>query len=425
MVPRCKQCESLRAELAQAKARIAELEAERHELSKLVQLQQADLERYRKAYEQVRPNCPERVPTEQLQLAFERVLETVAQQQAANDTAQGDEETPTRERPLPPKHMPRRDPHGRRNLDVSRLPIEEVVIDPDEVLATGGEGFELIGVEVSSRIASRPASYIRLVLKRRKWAAKVPASQAAEEPARETTVVVAPLPESVWPKYMADPSVIAQVIVSKYDDVLPLHRQERISERQGFRLPRSTQCGFLGPAHDACYRIVDAIFDESRHKSFCIATDATGGPVKSKGGCDKWHVFVFIADCDHVVFRYSPKHTSAAVVNMLDGYQGYLLADASLIYDTLYRDHGMTEVACWQHQRRYFWKALETDRTRATEAISIIGKLFEVDRETRHIPMPDPQGFSYSRSAAARTMDRSATRKRRPSQPARRSHHLL
>jgi hypothetical protein len=93
MVGNCKQCESLRAELAQAKARIAQLQAECHELTKLVELQQADPERYRKAYEQVDPNCPERVPVEQLQLAFERVLQTVAQQRPANDAERDNEAT--------------------------------------------------------------------------------------------------------------------------------------------------------------------------------------------------------------------------------------------------------------------------------------------------------------------------------------------
>jgi transposase len=70
---------------------------------------------------------------------------------------------------------------------------------------------------------------------------------------------------------MADPSAITQIIVSKYDDVLPLNRQERISVRQGFALPRSTQCGWLKAAYGICFRIVDAMFDEARAKAFCIA----------------------------------------------------------------------------------------------------------------------------------------------------------
>ena len=63
-------------------------------------------------------------------------------------------------------------------------------------------------------------------------------SEICKSDERETSpVIVAQLPESVWPNTMADPSAIAQVIISKYDDYLPLHRQERISTRQGFTVP--------------------------------------------------------------------------------------------------------------------------------------------------------------------------------------------
>jgi hypothetical protein len=89
VAPSCVGCEQNLAELEQARAsivqleqRVIELDAEcmqlrtqLHEAAKLIKLQEADLERYKKAYETCRPNHPERVPREQLQLAFTRVLE--------------------------------------------------------------------------------------------------------------------------------------------------------------------------------------------------------------------------------------------------------------------------------------------------------------------------------------------------------------
>jgi hypothetical protein len=188
---------------------------------------------------------------------------------------------------------------------------------------------------------------------------------------------------------MADPSAIANVIVSKYDDILPLNRQERISLRHGFHLPRSTQCGWLEAAFAVCYRIALAMFDESKRGARCIATDATGAPVQGPGKCHHWHVFVFIADNGHVVFRHSIDHTSDAIKTMLDGYTGYLLADAATIFDVLYEEHGMTEVSCWQHARRYFWKALDTDAPLAIEALALIAQLFAIERLARDVPMPE------------------------------------
>lgn len=388
-------CDRCRAELQAARRRIDELEAEntalRAQLREVVkhdELQRQDLERLREEYERTRPNCPERVPGNEVQLAFERVLETFGDVVAANDETKGGD-TSTSETPDKKGNQPkRRHRHGRRRLDLANLPVESVFIDPPEVEAAGGEGYERIGQETSERIAFRPAQYFRLRIVRTKWVPAT-ASRPSVDGDASTPVLTAPLPEGVWPTVMADPSAVAQIIVSKYDDVLPLYRQERISVRLGFALPRSTQCGWLVHAYAFVCRIVEAMLAEACRTAFCIATDATGAPVRAKGSSVKWHVFVLIADRDHIIFRYADEHSGATVRAFLKGFHGHLLADAAPIYDVLYREEGMIELGCWFHCRRYFWKALETDRDKAMEALSMIAKLFAIDRACRDIPMPE------------------------------------
>jgi transposase len=406
----CQQCDVLRAELDLAHRRVAELETEAtslrsqlRETLKLVDLQKADLDRLREEQERARPNRPERAPGNEMQLAFERVVATFGDIAPANDA-------PATEQPKRPDdaaapassdqtHEPkgdkpekRRGPHGRRRLDLTRLPVEIIEVDPEEVRAAGGEGFKHIGDEIAERIAFKPAQFIRIRLVRRKY---VPitddastAGAAPHDVVPSPPVLVAPLPGNLWPRTMADPSAIAHVIVSKYDDVLPLHRQERISQRNGFILPRSTQCGWLGAGYDVCYRVVDAMFTEAKARAFCIATDATSAPVRAPGACERWTVFVFIADRDHVVFRYADENTSAVVAHLLRGFRGHLLADAAPVYDVLYRGGDVIEHVCWFHCRRYFFRALESERGPAMEALALIGKLFEADRRCRDIEMP-------------------------------------
>jgi transposase len=417
----CRDCKQSSAALRDAQARIVELEAELSALRELLEekeataaLLEADLKRYRYAYNVGQPNCPERVPRDQLQLAFERVLECIP---PANDVPEaGLSDAPdlpsTGADPsggVPPHHAdkpkrtPRRKGHGRRNLDVSNLPVETARRDPPEVIANP-EAFEKIGEETSSRVGFRPASYVRLVLIRTKWvpvASKDPAPASAVDvdvvtddahaaaPSEATKVVIAPLPPSVLPHVMADPSAIANVVVSKYDDVLPLNRQERISTRHGFALPRSTQCGWLAVAFTLLYRIVLAMFDEAKAQAFCIATDATGAPVQKVGGCRRWHVFPFIADNGHFVFRWVNDLSEKATSTLLSGFRGHLLTDAAPIYNVLHREFGIVAVYCWAHVRRTFWRALPTDKDLATEALSIISKLFEVERQCALIAMPE------------------------------------
>jgi transposase len=249
-----------------------------------------------------------------------------------------------------------------------------------------------VGQEVSSRVAYQHAGYLHVEVIRRKWVRDEPAAVFNEMAGVPTLplppVLIGPLPDCVWPRYMADPSAIANIAVSKYGDVLPLHRQETISKREGFAIPRSTQCGWLGGGYKVVYRIVDAMFAEARAEALYIATDATGAPVKSEGGCDSWHVFVFAAENGHIVFRYTEENTSQAISGMLHGYQGYVVADAATVFDILYRE-GMTESGCWYHTRKYVFKALETDPDRAYEAMAIIAKLFRIARECESIPMPE------------------------------------
>jgi transposase len=389
----CERCRSLEVELVSVRERadLAEEAAERaqvqlREALKLIDLQRADLERYRVAYERIQPNTPERVPTNQLQLAFERVLLALQDCSAAEAANQAPRPSPSQDEEEKGK---RGAAHGRRRLDLTNLPVERVEIDPEEVVAVGGEGFVRIGEEVSERVAFKPGGYIRLRIVRGKFArvedVQVPIVETELEPA---AVVSAPLPESVWPKVMADPSAIAQVAISKYDDSLPLNRQERISTRQGFTIPRSTQCGWLGAAYLALYRIVEAMLVEAKAKAFCIATDATGAPVRAEGKCERWHIFVLLADRDHIVFRYTPEHTSAFVEKLFEGFRGHLLADAAPIYDVLYRG-SIIEIACWFHLRRYFWRVLPSDPSRGLEALAIISRLFQVERATREMTLPE------------------------------------
>lgn len=387
----CRSCEALGAELSAAQSQLGakdvevlQLRAQLAEALSLVELQRADLTRYKAEYERVRPNTPERVPQSQLQLAFAEVLASMSDVPAAKEleaAANQDAEAAPANKPARASSTTRRHPHGRRQLALESLPVEDVVIDPDEVAAAGGEGFELVGEEVSDRVAFKPSSYVRLHIVRRTWVRTQATSDAAP-------VITAPLPDSVWPSVMADPSAIAANIVAKYDDSLPLHRQERISARSGFRVPRSTQCNWLGAAFAVLYRIVDAMFAEAKRRAFCIATDATSAPVRAEGGCEPWHIFVFIADRDHVVFRHTREHTSDAVKGMLGDFRGHILSDAAPVYDVLHRG-GAIEVACWFHLRRYFWRALDYDQHRALEALAIIAKLFEVDRECRALPLPE------------------------------------
>lgn len=106
--------------------------------------------------------------------------------------------------------------------------------------------------------------------------------------------------------------------------------------------------------------------------------------MRALGGDIRWHVFVFISDVGHIVFRAVRHHDSTSISALLAGFRGRLLSDASSIYNGLHLI-GIIELACWAHVRRYFWRATLTESVLAYEALSIIGALFKVIAESNRI----------------------------------------
>jgi hypothetical protein len=98
------------------------------------------------------------------------------------------------------------------------------------------------------------------------------------------------------------------------------------------------------------------------------------------------HFWVLVAPKRHVLFEFTRSHDSDAVDTVLAGYEGYLVADAHVVYDHLYADGSVVEVNCWAHCRRYFFKSLESDPERAKRALGYIGALFRIERSIKTAP---------------------------------------
>ncbi len=382
----CQRCSKLTETITALRVQLREVVA-------LSELQKADLDRLREAQAQPQANRAERAPSDALQLGLGRILLEETAAQAAEPSAVTEERAQAvaelekvidlkKTESGETKQKRKARPHGRRNLEFSTLPCETVMIQPTEVLEGDPDEFELVGEDLGFRLAYRPGSYVRVLLRQQKYKRKAPSGTRPE-------FVRGPLPESIWPSVMGDPSAIARIVVGKYADCLPLHRQETISAREGLVLPRSTQCDWLKAAHAITSRIVDAMLDDAKRRAFCIATDATGAPVRAKGQNALCHMFVLLADQDHVIFRHAAEHTSASVKAILKGYRGYLLADAASVFDGLYLNGEVVEVGCWFHLRRYFWRAIATDPERAYEALALIGRLFEIERACRLLPLAE------------------------------------
>jgi transposase len=263
-------------------------------------------------------------------------------------------------------------PTGRKPLP-EKLPRVEVELLPPEVQQKGTDAFVRIGEDVTETVERRPASLVVVRVRKPKFVPK------GRDATAETTVLQAPPPELPIDRALAGPGLLADTIVRRWQDHLPLHRLERIYGREGLELARSTICGWHEALGGLVKPLLDAMWADARGAPY-LCTDATGVLVQAREKCRRGHFWVVIAPERHVLFRYSAKHDSAAVDRLLEGYEGYLVADAHAVFDHLYKRGTLIEVACWAHARRYWWKALETDPERARQALAYIGGLFRVER---------------------------------------------
>jgi transposase len=269
-------------------------------------------------------------------------------------------------------------PTGRKPLP-ENLPRVEIEILPDEVKRGGLDAFVKIGEEVSEVVERRPASLVAVRITRPKF---VRADRVANQ---ATRVFVAEPLELPIERGLAGPGLLADTIVRRWQDHLPLNRLESIYAREGLELARSTVCGWHEELAVLARPLVDAMWEDAFLAPY-LCTDATGVLVQAKERCRHAHFWVVVAPERHVLYRYSERHDSAAVDRMLAGYQGHLVADAHAVYDHLYADGGVVEVGCWSHCRRYFFKALGSEPERAREALAYIRGLFDLERALAEAP---------------------------------------
>jgi hypothetical protein len=216
-----------------------------------------------------------------------------------------------------------------------------------------------------------------------------PDSATPPPPPSPDTPVVVSAPKPAWPiaKGLPGPGLLAHLIVSKYVDHLPLYRLERLYERQGVFLPRSTLCDWLAAAAGLLrplYELLRAAVLRSRS----LHTDDT--PIKLQD--PKTHtlstarLWVYLGDAAHPynVFDFTTSRKRDGPEHFLACFQGYLHADAFSGYDGLYlpqRAAGtIVEVACHAHARRKFYEARSSDRVRAHQALGYYRQLYALER---------------------------------------------
>lgn len=283
----------------------------------------------------------------------------------------------------------RKKPTGRNPIP-ENIPRVDIVIVPEEVEREGLDAFTKIGEDVTEVVERRPASMVVARVVKPKFVRK--------ERSMGDGIIMGETPELPIPRGLAGPGLLADTIVRRWQDHLPLNRLEGIYAREGMELARSTICSWHEQLATMAERLVAAMREDAFTAPY-LCVDATGVLVQAKERCRRGHFWVLVAPDRHVLFEYTRDHTSDAVDGVLAGYEGYLVADAHAVYDHLYASEHLTEVNCWAHARRYFFKAMGSDPVRAKDALGLIGALFRIERSIAESPRKKREQVRAKRSA--------------------------
>ncbi|HET6261794.1 MAG TPA: transposase, partial [Chloroflexia bacterium] len=315
--------EALEAAREQMARKLTQAEHERDEYRRVYL---ALLEAYRKLEAGLGGQKRERFvgvgPEEQLALSLLGML-------TSDSAAPRAESTPAQVQPV--EAHERKKPTGRKPLP-EHLPRIHVEVVPPEVQRLGLEAFERIGEESSEVVEHRPASLVVVRTVRPKFVPKGKLEEMAAEPVppgtpehvavASTPVLQAPALELPIPRSLCGPGLLADTLVRRWQDHLPLHRLERIYGRQGLELPRSTVCDWHAGAALLVKPLIEAMWKDALTHSAYLCIDATGVLVQELEKCRRAHFFVVVAPQKHVLFGYQPQHDGAAVDALLKGYKG-------------------------------------------------------------------------------------------------------
>ncbi|MGH8568281.1 MAG: IS66 family transposase, partial [Gammaproteobacteria bacterium] len=224
---------------------------------------------------------------------------------------------------------------------IHELPAEE------RICAHDGGGLIEIGEEISEQIDIIPAQVRVLRHVRKKYAC----------PHCQMGVKTAPVPPQPLQKSMASPGLLAHIAVAKYQDALPLHRQEHILKRIGIDLPRATLAAWMIKLGIWIQPLINLLQDVLLGYDILHMDETTLQVLKEprKAPHSPSYLWVRRGGPPHqpvILFDYDPSRSQAVPLRLLDGYRGYLQVDGYDGYNAVGLRSDIVLVGCMAHARR-------------------------------------------------------------------------
>ena len=285
-----------------------------------------------------------------------------------------------------PRKKPTRKPLPK---DLPREVIVHDISDEEKVCGCCAGELHRIGEDKSEKLQFIPAQVKVIEHVRPKYACRT-----CEKDGISNTVKQAPVPHSVIPKGYATPSLLSQIITSKYQYGLPLYRQESMFKQHGIELSRKTMADWI----IRCAELFKPLYDQLHQhilKQPVIAADETTLKVVESEKVNSY-MWLYASGADSpignisgteipniVLYDYHNSRAGQCAVDFLKGYSGYLQVDGYQGYEQTQA----TLIGCWAHARRKFMEAKKgagkKGSGKADWALNHIQKLYRLETQLK------------------------------------------
>ena len=269
---------------------------------------------------------------------------------------------------------------GRKGIS-STLPRREIVIYPNEE--------DMICPECDTRKSSMGEATTETV-------SFVPAHLEVIRVIRKTCVckkceegIVKPpalIPRAV--PCIAEPSLLAHILVAKYLDHLPLYRQEKILNRLGIAIPRATLCNWVHKTAEALDPLYQCIKEQIVASNYVQADETTVQVLKEKDrkAQQKSYMWIYRSGAGKFIFyEYNPHRNKEIPYTVLKDFKGYLQTDGYSGYDYICKKNNLVRVKCMAHARRKFVEITKLVKNKkkgiSHQIVVLIGKLYLIEKK--------------------------------------------
>lgn len=263
------------------------------------------------------------------------------------------------------------------------LPVEEITIEPEEDTTN----LKCIGKEVTDQLEMVPAKlFIKRYIR--------PRYIKPIDDELNHQGLIAPLPVFPIEKGIAGPGLLAQIIVDKFVDHLPIYRQLERFKREDVKIASSTINGW----QESIAYLLEPLYGCLKHrvlKQGYIQADET--PIQvidktKKGKTHRGYFWEYRSPLNNTIFfDYRRGRGREGPEELLKGFRGYLQTDGYAVYNEIGNKKDVVLLNCMAHARRYFEKALTNDRVMAGYAMEMFQKLYAVERKAREADLTSGQ----------------------------------